>query len=135
MNGNANCPLQVVENILAEGKYNSNCSSSLDFTLVALAFDRRPILGNSLTFLPYDVVSQVTIIFIAYLTPLRILTIVNCANRALKQLAHSHFSPHRSTFDCEAFFSDFRIVSNLLVRIHRLLLLDHSSRSLARCRC
>lgn len=117
--GNANCPSQVVENILVEGKYNSNCSGSLDFMLVALAFDRRPILGNSLAFLPYDVLSQVSIVFIAILTPLRILTIMNCANRALKQITLSHFAQRRSTFDCEAFFSDFRIVSNLLVRIQR----------------
>jgi hypothetical protein len=94
--------------------------------LVALAFDRRPILGNSLSYLPYDILSQVSLFFIAILTPLRILTIMNCANRALREIAKSHFSPRRSAFDSEAFFSDFRIVSNLLVRIQRLLPLSRS---------
>jgi hypothetical protein len=111
----------VVENILVEGVYNLNCTELLDAMQVALAFDRRPILGNSLSYLPYDVLSQVSLIFIAILTPLRVLTIMNCANRALREIAESHFSPGRSAFDSEAFFSDFRIANNLLVRIQRLL--------------
>ena len=124
--GNSNCPLKVVETILVEGVYNLNCRDSLDSMLVALAFDRRPILGNSLSYLPYDILSQVSLFFIAILTPLRILTIMNCANRALREIAKSHFSARRSAFDSEAFFSDFRIVSNLLVRIQRLLPLSRS---------
>jgi hypothetical protein len=119
--GNVNCPATVIEKILNEGKYDSNCSSSLDPLMVALAFDRRPILGNSLSPLTYDILAQLSLILIAILTPMRIVTIVNCANRALRALTAAHFSPRRSTFDAEAFFSDFRIVNNLLVRIQRSL--------------
>ena len=111
---------------IESGVYNLNCRDAIDSMLVALAFDRRPILGNSLTYLPYDVLSQVSLLFIAILTPLRILTIMNCANRALREIAKAHFSPHRSAFDFESFFSDFRIVSNLLVRIQRLLPLSRA---------
>ncbi len=117
--GNSGCTVNVVEKILAQGKFDKNCTKSLDSMMIALAFDRRPILGNSLGSLTYDVLSQITVIAVSILTPLRIVTIMNCANRALEKVTDAHFSPHRSTFDADTFLADFRIVNNFLVRIQR----------------
>jgi hypothetical protein len=109
-----------VEDIVLDNRFNGNCSSAASLLLIAAAFDRRPVLGNSLQLLPFDVISIVIMIFVSIAAPLRFLSLANCSTRALQKLMDSHFSPKRSTFDSELFFSDFSLVNAVTIRLQRL---------------
>ncbi len=100
-------------------RFDANCSSAAGQLLIALAFDRRATLGSSLLLLPYDMVFNVFMMAVSILTPLRVLTISNCASRALTKVKDAHFSPQRSSFDLESFLSDFSLVNNVMIRLHR----------------
>ena len=119
--GSQTCNAATVERIMAAARYDSNCSSTAGQLLIGLAFDRRATMGGNLSLLPYDLLFSVFMMLVSILTPLRVLTISNCASRALTKVIDAHFSPQCSSFDLESFFSDFSLVNNVMIRLHRHL--------------
>jgi hypothetical protein len=119
--GTPNCSVATVEDIVIKARFNSNCSSGVDLLLLALAYDRRPTLGDyfSTALLPWDALSRILIAFISVIAPLRFLSLANCASRALAKVAAAHLSPQRSAFHIESFFSDFGLVNSVMIRLQR----------------
>ena len=116
--GSTHCSQNEVEAILTDGVFNPACAG--DELRIAWAFQRRSALGNSLASQPYDTLFDVFISFISILTPLRFLTLCNCAWRAVKGITDTHFSAHCSSLDVEAFFADLRLANMTSIRIQRL---------------
>ena len=103
---------------MTDGVFKQACAG--DELRIAWAFQRRSVLGNSLTAQPYDTLFDVFISFISILTPLRFLTLCNCAWRLVRGITDTHFSAHRSSLDVEAFFADLRLANMTSIRIQRL---------------
>ena len=107
-----------MEAVFADARFDANCSaSSLDMMFVAVSFDRRSVLGNNLSALPYDIMSLIIMYFFTTVTPLRVLSLTNCASRALTKVLHAHFTAQ--AFDVESFLSDFGLVNTITVRVQR----------------
>jgi hypothetical protein len=132
--GSQTCSAATVERILSAARFDANCSSAAGQLLIALAFDRRSTMGSSLSLLPYDALFNVFMMVVSILTPLRVLTIANCASRALIKVKDAHLSPRRSSLDLESFFSDFSLVNNVMIRLHRHLPLSALSALLLQCK-